>query len=60
MDEAALLDHRQLWVTEKAQAAPEELFNLTADEQKLYQALKRNAFGQSVRLEQERIRWDYA
>ncbi|MCL2230826.1 MAG: DUF2220 family protein [Treponema sp.] len=60
MDEATLLNHRQLWVSEKDQAASAELSNLSADEQKLYQALKSNAHGQSVRLEQERIRWDYA
>ena len=60
MDEAALINHRQLWVSEKDQAASAELPNLTADELKLYQALKSNVFGQSVRLEQERIRWDYA
>jgi len=60
MDEAALLSHKQLWVTEKDQATSVKLPNLTADEQKLYQALKSSAFGQSVRLEQERIRWDYA
>ena len=60
MDEAALLNHRQLLVTEKDQATSAELPNLTADEQKFYQALKSNALGQSVRLEQERIRWDYA
>ena len=60
MDKAALLSHKQLWVTEKEQAASVQLLNLTADEQELYQALKSNAFGQNVRLEQERIRWDYA
>ena len=60
MDEAALLSHGQLWVTEKDRAASAQLPNLTASEQKVYQALKNNLYGQSVRLEQERIRWDYA
>ena len=60
MNEAALLSHRQLWVTEKVQVASAELPKLTVDEQKLYQALKNNVFGQNVRLEQERIGWDYA
>jgi len=60
MDETTLMSHRELWVVEKDQATSAELSNLTADEQKLYQALKRNVYEQSVRLEQERIRWDYA
>ena len=60
MDEAALLSHKQLWVIERDQAASAELPNLTEAEQKLYQALKCNVLGQNVRLEQERILWDYA
>lgn len=33
---------------------------LTDSEQEVYQAIKRNSWGQNVRLEQERIAWDVA
>lgn len=60
MDESTLMDHRDLWVQEKAQHPSAELSKLTIAEQNLYQALRGNAYGQQVRLEQERIRWDEA
>jgi hypothetical protein len=60
MDEATLLNHRELWVEEKEQYPAAELPLLDIAEQKLYQSLKRNVWGQHVRLEQERIRWDAA
>lgn len=60
MDEATLLQHRELWVEEKEQHPATELPWLTASEQKLYQSIKRNAWGQHIRLEQERIGWDVA
>jgi hypothetical protein len=33
---------------------------LTEPEQAVYHSIKRNAWGQNVRLEQERIAWDVA
>jgi hypothetical protein len=60
MDEATLLNHRELWVEEKEQHASTELPLLTASEQTLFQLLKNNTWGRHVRLEQERIRWDEA
>lgn len=60
MDEATLLSHRELWVEEKDQHASIELPLLTRTEQDLFRSLKSNAWGQQVRLEQERIRWDVA
>ena len=60
MDEATLRSHQDLWVEEKDQHAAETLPLLTDSEQVVYQAIKRNAWGQNVRLEQERIAWDAA
>jgi len=60
MDEPTLLSHRALWVEEKDQHASTELPLLTNTEQKLFRSLKSNVWGQHVRLEQERIRWDEA
>jgi hypothetical protein len=60
MDEATLRSHQDLWVEEKDQHAAETLPLLTDPEQAVYQAIKRNAWGQNVRLEQERIAWDVA
>jgi hypothetical protein len=60
MDEETLRSHQDLWVEEKDQHAAETLSLLTDTEQAVYQAIKRNAWGQNVRLEQERIAWDVA
>lgn len=60
MDETTLRSHQALWVEEKDQHAAETLPLLTDPEQAVYQAIKRNAWGQNVRLEQERIAWDVA
>lgn len=60
MDEETLRSHQNLWVEEKDQHAAETLPLLTDTEQAVYQAIKRNAWGQNVRLEQERIAWDVA
>jgi len=60
MDEVTLLKHRELWVEETTQLVSAELPLLTDAEQKLFQSLKNNAWGQKVRLEQERICWDAA
>lgn len=60
MDEATLRSHLELWVEEKEQHAAETLPLLTNPEQAVYQAIKRNTWGQNVRLEQERIAWNIA
>lgn len=59
MDLDTLLSHREWWgVEDKPTTAP--LSRLTADEALVYQQLCSGAYGSGVRLEQERIRWDYA
>ena len=59
MDEATLLAHRHVWGTEPSPSkAP--LGRLTAEESALYTALANDAFGASIRLEQELISWDWA
>ncbi len=60
MDEETLRSHQDLWVEENAQHGAETLPLLTDPEQAMYRAIKRNAWGQNVRLEQERIAWDVA
>jgi hypothetical protein len=60
MDEATLLSHRELWVSEKHQHTSTELPLLTGAEKALFQSLKNNVLGQQIRLEQERIRWNLA
>ena len=60
MDETTLRSHQELWVEEKDQHAAETLPSLTDHEQAVYQAIKRNTWGQNVRLEQERIAWSFA
>jgi len=60
MDEATLLRFRELWVTEPDQYAATELPLLNATEQEVYRGLKQHRWGANVRLEQERIPWDYA
>lgn len=60
MDEETLRSHQDLWVEERDQHGAEALPLLTNLEQEVYQAIKRNVWGQNVRLEQERIAWDVA
>lgn len=60
MDEATLLHHQALWVEEAKQSTAIELPFLNASESALFRSLKNNTWGQKVRLEQERIRWDEA
>lgn len=60
MDEETLHSHRDMWVEERNQHSAETLHKLTNSEQIVYQAIKRNSWGQNVRLEQERIAWDVA
>jgi hypothetical protein len=60
MDEDTLLSHRELWGTEDEQYLGTELLFLTVEERTVYDGLKRQLWGANVRLEQERISWDYA
>ncbi len=58
MDRQTLLAFRHLWVREPSQAHA-KLSRLTLDERELYDALRFDSLGESVRLEQERVgfRW---
>ena len=59
MDEPTLLAFKALWGREAAQHAAVTLPNLDDAEQLLYRALREGEYRQ-VRLEQERIAWDWA
>ncbi len=56
MDEATLLAHRGQWVCEDVQATT-LLTRLTPPELALYRALQTGAYGDHVRLEQERVQY---
>ncbi len=60
MDEKTLMRHKELWVCESKQHTSESFPFLNESEQALYTYLKLQTFGQNVRLEQERIDWNYA
>lgn len=59
MDVQPLLDHRSLWGDEGRQYFAAVLPRLTESEHAVYQGLKQQQWGTNVRLEQERIAWDY-
>ncbi|GBD97350.1 MAG TPA: hypothetical protein ENG83_01620 [Nitrospirae bacterium] len=60
MDEKTLLTHRSLWVVEPEEKRfVDELKNLTGPEQELFTALRSNSLGTNIRLEQERIQYEY-
>lgn len=56
MDRQTLLAHRGQWVTEDAPTR-QRLANLTPDEVTLYRDLVEGTYGDSVRFEQERVRF---
>jgi hypothetical protein len=58
MDRETLLAHRDRWVVED-RAAKSVLTRLAPDEQDLYSDLVNERFGERVRLEQERIDWQW-
>jgi len=60
MDEATLLAHRALWVTEPQPHRADAIDHLDVAEQSLYRDLRGDRWGVRVRLEQERIGWDVA
>ncbi|BBZ06327.1 hypothetical protein MDOR_04960 [Mycolicibacterium doricum] len=59
MDRATLMAHRDRWVSE-GRPATSALTRLTPDEHDLYRDLVEDSLGERVRLEQERIDWDWA
>ncbi|KZS81628.1 hypothetical protein A4G29_19005 [Mycobacterium kansasii] len=59
MDRETLFAHRDRWVTEE-RPATSILTRLTPDEQDLYSDLVADGLGERVRLEQERIDWQWA
>ena len=60
MDRNTLLEHRLFWVVEPGEKRfVDELKNLTGPEQELFTALRGNSLGTNVRLEQERIQYEY-
>ena len=59
MDEATLLDHRDMWGHEEKPVGA-ELPLLVGEERDLYHDLCRHRWGSRLRLEQERISWAYA
>ncbi len=60
MDEKTLHQHQSLWASEDKQHSAAEFPLLTESEQTMYRRLKQQHWGINVRLEQERIAWDYA
>ncbi|MGD8274812.1 MAG: DUF2220 family protein [Thiohalocapsa sp.] len=59
MDEATLLRHRDLWQREKRPATG-PLARLSPEEEAVAEGLLTDRWGERVRLEQERIDWEYA
>jgi hypothetical protein len=59
MDESITLRYQNLWGTEPAQTTNFALEHLSEHELAVYTALKANAWGQKVRLEQERLPWEH-
>lgn len=60
MDERTLLRHRDMWVEEPNPCDLSEAPLLTEEEQAVFTALRQNRWTIRLRLEQERIAWDYA
>lgn len=60
MDQATLLAHQSFWGQEDSPVLDAKLPLLTNDEQLLYRDLCNNRWGTNLRLEQERIPWEYA
>lgn len=60
MDEKTLLTYQSLWVEEEKPHTATFLPELTPTEQAVYQGIKQNHWGERIRLEQERIAWNYA
>ncbi len=59
MDEYTLLMYKHLWVHEDKPAKAIDVNCLTGDEREMYKKLLENKWGSQIRLEQERLSWDY-
>ncbi len=59
MDEQTLLMYKHLWVHEDKPAKAIDVDCLTDDEKKMYKKLVEKKWGSQIRLEQERLSWDY-
>ncbi len=59
MDEQTLLMHKSLWVHENKPSKSIDASCLTGDEKEMYKKLLENKWGSQVRLEQERLSWEY-
>lgn len=61
MDEATLLEHRPMWGSEEqGKRFTGTLARLSDDERALFDALRYDAYGSGIRLEQERIAYGWA
>ena len=60
MDEQTLFCAKSLWGSENKPCRAENLEYLTKDEIAIYRHLRDNTWGFQIRLEQERIFWEYA
>ncbi|MES2324987.1 MAG: Wadjet anti-phage system protein JetD domain-containing protein [Pseudomonadota bacterium] len=60
MDELTLSQFQPFWSREPSQHRADELSSLSPDESSVYEGLRKNSWGQDVRLEQERIDWTIA
>lgn len=60
MDASTLQQHKTLWGIEEKPHLTDRLDRLNSEEFSVYQHLCRNTFGHRIRLEQERIAWEYA
>jgi hypothetical protein len=58
MDRETLVTHRDRWVTEASPTAA-RLPRLSSEEQSLYEDLVTDRLGERLRLEQERLAWDW-
>jgi hypothetical protein len=58
MDRETLLSHRQYWITEP-DPEKRDMSRLSAEESQLYNDLRYDRFGPSVRLEQEMVRFSW-
>ncbi|MCF6255566.1 MAG: DUF2220 family protein [Gammaproteobacteria bacterium] len=59
MDEQTLLMHKSLWVHENKPSKVIDANCLTGDEKEMYKKLLENKWGSQIRLEQERLSWEY-
>jgi hypothetical protein len=59
MDEATLMRHRELWVSEETPVSVTELPGLYDEERTVFEGMLTGRWGNNIRLEQERIEWAF-